>query len=104
MSALAGPMLDRVLGHRIAEDALASVFDVAVVAGLRDDSPLSALGMTAGDAVCVADAVAGAAALRGLTCEIGDVEFADLATVADLVTVILTVATIRPPGGSAGAA
>ncbi len=81
--------------HRVAaglvEDALGEVFDPGVVAGLREDSPLSALGMSPADAVCLADAVGTMAERAGLTCALDDADFVtegDL-TVADLVGTVL---------------
>jgi hypothetical protein len=75
----------------LVEDALSEVFDATVVAGLREDSPLSTLGMVPADAVCIADAVAAAASRAGQACSLGDADFvveADL-TVADLVEAVL---------------
>lgn len=69
----------------IVEDALVAVYDAAVVRRLREDSPLEALGMSAADAICVADAVAASAVAAGHTCVLVDADFADAVTVADLV-------------------
>ena len=82
------PGIDRRLAARIVEDALAAVFDPAVVRQLREDSPLSVLGMTAADAVCVSDAVGTAAGSAGLTCALGDADLVSAVTVADLVAAV----------------
>ncbi len=78
--------------HRVAagivEDALTSVFDPAVVRGLREDSPLAAVGMMPADAVCIADAVAVAAERVGLVCHLDDAAFATAQSVADLVRAV----------------
>lgn len=80
--------LDRRAAAGIVEDALAAVFDPAVVRQLREDSPLSGVGMTTSDAVCVSDAVREAAAAMGLDCHLGDAELAGAGTVADLVAAV----------------
>lgn len=69
----------------IAESALAAVFAPDVVARLRADSPLAALGLTPADLVSVSDAVADAAESRGLVCVLGDADFDGVDSVADLV-------------------
>jgi hypothetical protein len=82
---------------RITESALGRVFDSEVVRRLREDSPLSVLGMVPADAVCVADAVATVADESGLACELDDADLADVLTVADLVR---AVARAAEPGGA----
>jgi hypothetical protein len=72
----------------VVEDALAAVFDPAVVRQLREDSPLSVLGMAAADAVCVSDAIRDTAAAAGLDCGLGDTDLSAAVTVADLVTAV----------------
>jgi hypothetical protein len=78
--------LDRRAAASIVEEALAAVFEPAVVRQLREDSPLGMLGMTPADAVCVSDAVAQSAAAVGLECRLGDAEIGGAGTVADLVS------------------
>lgn len=80
--------LDRRDAALIVEVALTAVFDAGLVRQLREDSPLSVLGMVPADAVCVADAVEEEAGRLGWTCRLGDDELADAATVADLVTAV----------------
>ena len=84
--------MTKAIEHRVAagivEDALASVFDPAVVRGLREDSPLAAVGMTPADAVCIADAVAAVAERAGLACHLDDADFATARSVADLVSAV----------------
>ena len=61
------------------------------MSGLREDSALSAVGMTPADAVCVADALDLAARRAGLDCARDDADFAvegDL-TVADLINAVM---------------
>lgn len=72
----------------IAQDALRAVFAPDAVAALREDSPLSALGLVPSDVVCVADAVAAGAVARGLTCRLVDADLDAVATVEDLVRAI----------------
>jgi hypothetical protein len=64
------------------------VFDPDVVRGLRADSPLSALGMTLADTVCVADAIALCARRHDVRVEPGDGDLDGLVTVADLIGAI----------------
>ena len=80
--------IDRRVAAGIVEDALAAVFDPGVVRQLREDSPLSVLGMTPADAVCVSDAVSDAAAASGLDCRLGDTDLGQAGTVADLVAAV----------------
>jgi hypothetical protein len=80
--------LDRRGAAGIVEEALAAVFEPAVVRQLREDSPLGMLGMAPADAVCVSDAVAQAAAAAGLECRLGDADLGGAATVADLVSAV----------------
>ena len=72
----------------IAEAGLAAVFAPDVVARMREDSPLSALGLTPADLVCVSDAVADAAVARGRVCLLDDADLDGLESVADLVRAI----------------
>jgi len=83
--------VDRRTVAGLVEDALGEVFEPTVVAGLREDSPMSTLGMTPADAISIADAVALAAQRSGLTCLLDDADFVvegDL-TVADLVDAVM---------------
>ena len=73
----------------VVEQALSAVFDLAVVVRLRADSPLTSAGMTAVDAVCVADAVAQAAAGVGSACALRDEDLVAVSTVADLIDAVL---------------
>jgi len=70
------------------EEALGRVFDPAVVSGLREDSPLTVLGMAPADAVCVADALGDVAQERGLACDLGDADLSAAGSVADLIRVV----------------
>ena len=72
----------------IVEVALSAVFDAGLVRQLREDSPLSVLGMVPADAVCVADAVEQEAGRLGWSCRLGDDELAGAASVADIVTAV----------------
>jgi hypothetical protein len=90
--------VDRRVAAGIVEDALAAVFDPAVVRQLREDSPLSVLGMTVADAVCVSDAVSSAARAAGLACHLGDNDLAGAVTVADLVAAVQAGAQRRTEG------
>ena len=72
----------------IVEVALSTVFDPGLVRQLREDSPLSVLGMVPADAVCVADAVEQEAGRLGWVCRLGDDDLADAASVAELVTAV----------------
>jgi hypothetical protein len=91
-------MIERRLAAGIVEDALAAVFDPAVVRQLREDSPLSVLGMTVADAVCVSDAVSTAADSAGLACDLGDADLIGAVTVADLVAAVQAGAQRRAEG------
>jgi len=81
----------------LAEAGLGSVVDPALVAGLREDSPLDAVGLAAADLVCLSDAVGQAAAARGLVCALDDGDLDGVVTVADLVTVIAAAASSQAP-------
>ena len=72
----------------IVEVALSAVFDAALVRQLREDSPLSVLGMAPADAVCVSDAIDQEAGRLGWTCLLGDDELANAQSVADLITAV----------------
>jgi hypothetical protein len=80
--------IDHRTAASIVEQSLAAVFDPAVVRQLREDSPLSNLGMTSADAVCVCDAILAAGQEAGLECLLGDADFADVSTVADLIRAV----------------
>lgn len=80
--------LDRRTAASIAEAALGAVFDQSVVRQLREDSPLSMLGMAPADAVCVSDAIAEAAATAGFDCRLGDTALGGAVTVSDLVSAV----------------
>jgi hypothetical protein len=80
--------LDRRAAASIVEDALGAVFEPAVVRQLREDSPLSMLGMVPSDAVCLSDAIAHAADAAGLECDLGDATLGGAVTVADLVSAV----------------
>jgi hypothetical protein len=92
--------IDRRVAAGIVEDALAAVFDPAIVRRLREDSPLTVLGMTPADAVCVSDAVGEAAAAAGLDCALGDAALASADSVADLVSAVQAGARRRTEGVS----
>lgn len=72
----------------VVEQALARVFEPDVVARLREDSPLSALGFGSADAVCIADAVEGAAIAMGADCALQDDDMVTVVTVADLIDAV----------------
>jgi hypothetical protein len=80
----------------IAEAALTAVFGATAVGSLREDSPLTAVGLTPADLVCLADAAAVAAAARGITCVLDDASLADRRTVSDLVQAVAGAS--RPAG------
>lgn len=80
--------IDRRTAAMLAETGLAAVFAADVVSGLREDSPLVGVGLTAADLVCLSDAIAAAAAARGCDCVLDDADVEGLTTVADLVGVI----------------
>ena len=73
----------------IVEDALSMVVDPGLVRTLRPDSPLSAAGLDAADAVCIADAVGIAAQRLGVGVELGDAELEQARCVDDLVRAVL---------------
>jgi hypothetical protein len=91
--------IDRRVAAGVVEDALAAVFDPAVVRQLREDSPLTVLGMATADAVCVSDAIRDAAVGVGLDCGLGDGDLGGAVTVADLVTAVQARA-LRTEGAS----
>ena len=72
----------------LVEDALALIFPGDLVARLRPDSPLTAVGMTPADAVCVSDAVASLAERSGLSCRLTDADLEGTTAVADLVDAV----------------
>ncbi len=90
--------IDRRAAAGIVEDALAVVFDPDVVRQLREDSPLTVLGMANADAVCISDAVRDVAAASGLDCHLGDTDLEAVGTVADLVAAVQAVARPRAEG------
>ena len=79
---------DRRAAALVVEAALAAVFDAALVRQLREDSPLTVLGMVPADAVALADAIARESERAGWACVLGDAELAGLVSVADLVSVV----------------
>ena len=81
--------VDRRLAGLLVQEALGAVVDPAIVATLREDSPLAAAGLSVTDAVCVADGVATAAADRGLACALTDDDLAGATTVADVVDAVV---------------
>lgn len=81
--------VDRSTAAALAEQGLAAVFGAQIVAGLREDSPLAGIGLSAADLVCVSDAIADAAEIRDIDCVLGDADMDGLTTVADLVSVIV---------------
>jgi len=72
----------------IAEAALSTVFGASAVQALREDSPLSAVGLAPADLVCISDAVSDEAVRRGLTCVLDDADLGTVTTVGDLVGVV----------------
>ena len=79
----------------LTQEALAAVYEPTAVALLREDSPLSALGMTEADVVCIADALAVGAARRGLTCVLDDVDLVDLVDLVDVGTVATLIGAVQ---------
>lgn len=79
---------DRRTAGLLVEEALAAVFDADAVKGLRPDSPLSAVGVTPADLVCLAEAIADAASARGGICILDDLSLSDVITVADLIDAV----------------
>lgn len=94
-------VMDRRTAAVVVEEALGRVFDVAIVKGLREDSPLAVLGMTSADAACVSDAVADAAARLGLVVDLGDADLEGAQSVADLVRAVQSAQA--GPSGEPGA-
>lgn len=92
--------IDRRAAAGIVEDALAAVFDPTVVRQLREDSPLTVLGMTTADAVCVSDAVGEAASAAGLDCDLTDSDLDAAGAVADLIAAVQAGASRRTEGAS----
>jgi hypothetical protein len=74
----------------VVQEALVAVFDATAVGVLREDSPLSSLGFTDADMVCVADAIAAASSSRGVTCVLDDADLVDVVTVADLIDAVVS--------------
>lgn len=72
----------------LAVAALRRVFEPSVVAGIRDDTPLSSLGLADADMACLADAVHAAAREQGRTVLLGDREMDAVVLVGDLVDAI----------------
>lgn len=95
-----GPALDRKDAAVIVEQALLAIFAADVVSGLREDSPLTALGMTDADAVCVADAVMVGATAMGWTCVLGDADLAGATAVADIIDAVARCAAQEPAEGA----
>jgi hypothetical protein len=94
---------DRRTAALIVEQALREVFEGEVVSGLREDSPLGAVGMTDADAVCVADAVSAAAEAAGWACVLDDEAMERADSVAALIDeVVRSVELEDVEGGSAG--
>lgn len=80
--------VDQHTAGSLAQSALAAVLGPEVVSGLRQDSPLAGVGLTAADLVCVSDAVADAATRRGVHCVLDDGDLDGLERVSDLVAAI----------------
>lgn len=72
----------------VVEQGLAAVFDPGLVRQLREDSPLSSVGMVAADAVCLSDAIGGAAAAAGWRCALDDAAWDGVETVGRLVEAV----------------
>lgn len=89
-----GAAVDRRDAALVVEAALSAVFDPALVRQMRPDSPLAGLPLTPADAVCLADAVADAAAKSGWQCRLDDADLDGVTTVADLVDAVAAVAEI----------
>jgi hypothetical protein len=81
--------VDRRLAGRWVERALSAVFEPHAVAALREDSPLSAIGLTPADFVCVADVIADGAAASGRACVLDDGDVEGVHTVGDLIDAAL---------------
>lgn len=82
--------------ERLVGEALRAVFDSEVVGRSRADSPLASLGMSDADAVAVAEAIAVRAEAEGYGCVLGDAEFAEISSVADLVSTVVDHARREP--------
>jgi len=80
---------DRLAAASAVKAALIAVFDTGPVSVVREDSPLTALGLTDADMVCVADAIARETAAWPVPCVLDDSHLAGVSTVADLVTAVL---------------
>ena len=91
---------DRLAAAAAVKAALIAVFDAGPVSVVRADSPLSALGLTDADMVCVADAVTRETASWPAPCVLDDDDLAGVATVADLVNAV----HIRRSAGVEGSA
>jgi hypothetical protein len=90
------PQWDRRTAGQLVEVALAAVFDVEAVQGLREDSPLSAVGMTSADLVSLADAIADASSARGRTCVLDDRALSDVVTVSDVIDAVTALGGEEP--------
>ena len=77
----------------LAQTALAAVLGPEIVSGLRCDSPLSGVGVRAGDWICLCDVVETAAREQGVACVLDDDDVSRVVTVADLIDVITARAT-----------
>ena len=88
---------DRLAAASVVKAALIAVFDAGPVSVVREDSPLTALGLTPADMACVADAVARETASWPAPCVLDDADLADVTTVADLVDAVVS----RRAAGSA---
>jgi hypothetical protein len=92
----------RHIAAELVEEALRAVYEPSQVALLREDSPLSALGASAADMVCIADALAVAARHQGRSCVLDDSDVDEVATVADLIGVVLVKLDAVDPADAAG--
>lgn len=88
--------VDQATASSLAESALAAVLGPEVVSGLRQDSPLAGVGLTAADLVCVSDAIAEAATRHGVHCVLDDGDLGGLETVSDLVAAIAMAGSVNP--------
>lgn len=82
----------------LAEGALRQVFEPGIVDGLREDSPLSALGYVPSDAVCIVDAVASLSGGESDRVVLTDADLGEMTRVSDLVDAILEVRERAVPG------
>lgn len=96
-------MSERRVSAAIAEQALTAVFGARAVTSLREDSPLSAVGMSAPDLVCLAEAVVRAGRDRQVTCLLDDAALDGLVTVRDLVDAVEGSMSPVAPATPAGA-